>query len=66
MANGIDLDQTVPVNDSVDLDLDETAENGKYWRPWSDYWDWQIVFTLIRLFRMAISVDPDQTAENGK
>ena len=29
MANGEDPDQIVPENDSVDLDLDQTAEKGK-------------------------------------
>ena len=33
MANNIDPDQTVPENDSVDLDIDQTAENGKWCRP---------------------------------
>ena len=47
------------------VDPDQTAENGKQRRPWSD-WEWQIVQTLLRLLRMANSVDPDQTAENGK
>ena len=28
-ANSVDLDQTFPENDSVDIDLDQTAENGK-------------------------------------
>ena len=29
MANSVVPDQIVPENDSVDLDLDQTAENGK-------------------------------------
>ena len=29
MANSVEPDQNVPENDSVDLDLDQTAENGK-------------------------------------
>ena len=29
MAKSVDPDQTVPANHSVDLDLDQTAENGK-------------------------------------
>ena len=29
MTNSVDPDQSVPENDSVDLDLDQTAENGK-------------------------------------
>ena len=33
MANNVDPDQTVPENDSVDLDLDQTAENRKQCRP---------------------------------
>ena len=27
--NSVDPEQTVPENDSVDLDLDQTSENGK-------------------------------------
>ena len=42
------------------VDVDQTAENGKQYRPWSD-WEWQIVQTLIRLLIMAYSVVPDQT-----
>ena len=37
------------------VDHDLSAENGEQCRPWSYY-----------LQRMANSVDPDQTAENGK
>ena len=40
MANAVNTDQTVPENDSEDLDLDQTsvdtgqiAENDKYCRP---------------------------------
>ena len=29
MVNSVDPNQTVPENDSVDLDIDQTAENGK-------------------------------------
>ena len=29
MTNSVDPDQTVPENESVDPDLDQTAENGK-------------------------------------
>ena len=45
--------------------VDQTAENGKYCRPWSDCsWIWQWTLTLLRLMQMANSVDSDQTAEN--
>ena len=47
MANSVDPNQT-PEN----VDLDNTN-----WK------EWQIVKTLIRLLRMANSVDTDQTAE---
>ena len=45
------------------VDSDETAENdqGLHYLP---NWEGQLVWTLIRLLRMAISVDPDQAAEN--
>ena len=33
MTNSVDPEQTVPENDSVDLDLDQTAENGKKCSP---------------------------------
>ena len=33
MVNGLDPDQTVRENDSVDLDLDQTAESGKKCTP---------------------------------
>ena len=54
MAYSVDHDQIVPENDSVDLDIDrtaetasrvdpdQTAENGKRCRPWSN-WEWQIL-----------------------
>ena len=29
MTNSVDPDQIIPENDSLDLDLDQTAENGK-------------------------------------
>ena len=29
MTNRVDLDQNIPENESVDLDLDQTAEYGK-------------------------------------
>ena len=63
MANSVDPNQTAEDDNSVDPD--QTAEDGKYCRPGSDCWEWQIVYTLIRL-RMANSVDLDQTAEDGK
>ena len=37
------------------VDLDNTAEKER-----------QILYILIRMLRMANSLDPDQTAENGK
>ena len=33
IANSVDPVQTVPKNDSVDFDLDQSAENGKQCRP---------------------------------
>ena len=51
---------------AANVDLDQTAENGKQWRPLSD-WEYQIVdHDLTAPTRMANSVDPDQTAEYGK
>ena len=40
---------------------DQTAENFKKFRHWSDSREWQTVETLIRLMKMTNSVDPDQT-----
>ena len=39
LKNSVHPDQTAE-NDRVDLD--QTAENGKWCRPWS-YWEWQVV-----------------------
>ena len=33
MTNSVDPDQIIPENDSVDLDLDQTAENVKWCSP---------------------------------
>ena len=46
------------------VDPDHTDENGKHFRPKSD-WEWKMVQKLIRLLKIANSVDPDQTDENG-
>ena len=53
IANGVDPDQTVPENNSVDFDPDQTAENGEQCRLWS-----------YCLERMENCEDSDQTAEN--
>ena len=44
------------------VDLDQTAENGKQYRPWSDCWDWQLQKNLIIPLKMANIVDLDQIA----
>ena len=49
------------MNNSVNSDQ-TASEHDKKCRPWSDCWEWQTVQTLIRLLRIANSVDPDQTA----
>ena len=60
---------------ATSVDPDQTAENDNQCRRWSDCWERQLVLALIKLLRMASSVecermanrvDTDQIAETGK